>query len=117
MQLYDRLAVGERIRKQRILIGLTQEELAEKVGRAYKYCQDIERGTCGMSIETMLNLSASLNLSLDYMIYGINKEDIEPEELALEQQTIINILGKCSDHKRKYALDLLKLFMKACDDR
>lgn len=29
-------------------MGLTQEELAEKIGRAYKYCQDIERGTCGI---------------------------------------------------------------------
>ena len=41
MELYNRIAVGERIRKRRILLGLTQEELAEKVGRAYKYCQDI----------------------------------------------------------------------------
>lgn len=117
MQQYDRLAVGERIRKQRILIGLTQEELAEKVGRAYKYCQDIERGTCGMSIETMLSLSACLNLSLDYMIFGINNDDPEPEELMQEQKVVIDILGKCSEHKKKYALELLKLFMKAFDDK
>ena len=53
MQLYDRIAAGDRIRQRRLLLGMTQEELAEKIGRAYKYCQDIERGSCGMSIETL----------------------------------------------------------------
>lgn len=41
MQLYDRIAAGDRIRQRRLLLGMTQEELAEKIGRAYKYCQDI----------------------------------------------------------------------------
>ena len=49
MQVYDRIAAGDRIRQRRLLLGMTQEELAEKIGRAYKYCQDIERGSCGMS--------------------------------------------------------------------
>ena len=63
---YNRIAAGERIRNRRMIMGLTQEELAEKIGRAYKYCQDIERGTCGMSIDTMLSIAACLNISLDY---------------------------------------------------
>lgn len=114
---YNRIEVGQRIRNRRILIGWTQEELAEKIGRAYKYCQDIERGTCGMSVETMLSIASSLNISLDYLIYGKMESETETSSLLIEQQTIINILGQCSDKKRRYALDLLKLFMKACDDR
>ena len=69
---YNRIAAGERIRNRRMIMGLTQEELAEKIGRAYKYCQDIERGTCGMSIDTMLSIASCLNISLDYLIYGNN---------------------------------------------
>jgi transcriptional regulator with XRE-family HTH domain len=114
---YNRIEVGQRIRNRRILIGWTQEELAEKIGRAYKYCQDIERGTCGMSVETMLSIASSLNISLDYLIYGKMESETETSSLLIEQQTIINILGQCSDKKRRYALDLLKLFMKACDNR
>ena len=114
---YNRIEVGQRIRNRRILIGWTQEELAEKIGRAYKYCQDIERGTCGMSVETMLSFASSLNVSLDYLIYGEMDLEKETSSLLIEQQIIINILGQCSDKKRRYALDLLKLFMKACDDR
>ena len=74
---YNRIAAGERIRNRRMIMGLTQEELAEKIGRAYKYCQDIERGTCGMSIDTMLSIAACLNISLDYLIYGNNEDSTE----------------------------------------
>ena len=118
MDLYDRIMVGERIRKRRILMGLTQEEVAEKVGRAYKYFQDIERGSCGMSIDTLLKLSAVLNTSLDYLIYG-DQDDFSARtpELLLIQETVLDMLGTCSEQKRKYALELLKLFLKACDDR
>lgn len=116
MNLYDRIAVAERIKKRRIMIGLTQEELAEKIGRAYKYCQDIERGTCGMSIETMLSLASSLNMSLDYMIFGELSSN-DRSDLLEEQELLIEILGQSSEQKRKYAIELLKLFMKACDDR
>lgn len=44
---YDSTAVGERIRRRRTELGLTQAQLAEKINRAVKYCADIERGTCG----------------------------------------------------------------------
>lgn len=69
-ETYDRLAAGDRIRLKRTLLGLTQDEMAERINRAPKYYADIERGSCGMSIETLMALSSSLNMSLDYIIYG-----------------------------------------------
>ena len=48
-EAYDRLAVGDRIRKKRVQLGFSQDEVAERIDRAPKYCSDIERGTCGMS--------------------------------------------------------------------
>lgn len=99
MQLYDRIAAGDRIRQRRLLLGMTQEELAEKIGRAYKYCQDIERGSCGMSIETLILLSSSLNVTMDYIIYGY--EDTEPKtpEQLLEMEAVEELLGHCSEKK------------------
>ena len=67
-ETYDRYAVGERIQKQRQMLGISQEGLAEKIDRATKYCSDIERGICGMSVETMLAFAEHLNMSLDYMM-------------------------------------------------
>lgn len=68
---YDRYSVGERIQQRRQSLGLSQEKLAEQMDRAAKYCSDIERGTCGMSLETMLSFSKHLNMSLDYMMFGL----------------------------------------------
>ena len=74
---YDRYSVGERIQKRRQSLGLSQEKLAEQMDRATKYCSDIERGTCGMSLETMLSFSLHLNMSLDYMMFGLgDKPDL-----------------------------------------
>lgn len=44
--------------------------MAEKIDRAAKYYTDIERGSCGMSVETLMALSEALDMSLDYIIYG-----------------------------------------------
>lgn len=107
---YDRLAVGERIREKRILIGLSQEELAEKIDRAPKYCSDIERGICGMSVETMLSMSDSLDMSLDYMMFG-EATDAELKRQKNDEIALIHILSKCNDHQREYALRLLKLYI------
>ena len=117
MQLYDRIAAGDRIRQRRLLLGMTQEELAEKIERAYKYCQDIERGSCGMSIETLILLSSSLNVTMDYIIYGY--EDTEPKtpEQLLEMEAVEELLGHCSEKKCSYAMELLRLFLKACDEK
>ncbi|MFR2902090.1 helix-turn-helix domain-containing protein [Hungatella sp.] len=89
-------------------MGLTQEELAEKIGRAYKYCQDIERGTCGMSIDTMLSIASCLNISLDYLIYGNNEDTSEFTDLDVEQQAVIEILGNCSIKKKKICIGSVK---------
>ena len=34
-----------------------------------------------------------------------------------EQQALIDALSNCSIHKKKYALELIKLFLKACDEQ
>lgn len=111
---YDRLAAGDRIRIKRNLLGMTQDEAAEKVGRAVKYYADIERGNCGMSIETLLALSETLNMSLDYIIFGeIEKENakIHTEEVT----AVMKLLDSCDRKKRVYAMRMLKLFLTACD--
>ena len=79
---YDRLAAGDRIRQKRNLLGFTQDEMAEKIDRAAKYYADIERGSCGMSVETLMALSETLDMSLDYIIYG--KEIEEKKDLSDE---------------------------------
>ncbi len=112
---YDRLAVGDRLRLKRTLLGLTQDQMAEKIDRATKYYADIERGSCGMSIETLLALSSTLDMSLDYIIMGSADNTNETVKHTDETSAIIGLLETFPQEKRQYALELLKLFIAACD--
>lgn len=107
---YDRITVGERIRQKRTLIGLSQDELAEQIDRAPKYISDIERGICGMSIETMLAFSKRLDMPLDYMMFGTASEaDILQQ--TNEEASIVHIISQCPPPQKEYAIRLLKLFI------
>ena len=114
MELYDRLATAKRIKKRRILLGMTQEETAWKIGRAYKYYQDIERGSCGISVETLIKLAFVLNTSLDYIIYGYQDRELQTPLLLLEQESVLEMLGTCNEKQRRIALEILRLFLKGC---
>lgn len=114
-EMYDRAAVGERLRLKRTLLGLTQDEMAERIGRAPKYYADIERGSCGMSVETMIALASSMNMSLDYLIYG-DASDEDKSRHQQETKAVLDMLDHLPDEKRSYALKLLKLFLHACDN-
>lgn len=111
---YDRIAVGERIKQKRVVLGLSQEELAERIDRATKYCSDIERGMCGMSAETMIAFSKALDMSLDYMIFG---ESTELEEARQEQSelALVHAISKCPERQRSNALRMLQLFLSAIE--
>ena len=109
---YDRIAVGERIRHKRIQLGLSQDELAVRINRATKYCSDIERGKCGMSVETMLAIAKSLDMNLDYMMFGEISET-EREWQQKDAMTLIHIIEKAPASQRNYAIRLLKLFIAA----
>lgn len=81
--VYDRAGAAKRIRQRRKELGMSSAEVAGKIGRAVHYYGDIERGTCGMSIETLLDLSHYLDLSVDYILFGqAGEERIDNPDLA-----------------------------------
>ena len=64
--VYDRIAVGERLRTRREMLGWSRAKVAEQIGIVDKYYADIERGGyCGMSIETLIGLSRLYGMNID----------------------------------------------------
>ena len=49
---------------------ISQEMLAELVGVTPHYIYEIERGMKSMSIDTLANISKSLQISADYILFG-----------------------------------------------
>ena len=104
---YDSTAVGERIRRRRKELGLTQAELAERVNRVPKYCADIERGSCGMSIDTLLLFCRALRLSPSTLLLG---EAIPFPQESDSSQQILAALSECTEEQRENILQTIRLF-------
>ena len=80
----DYRAIGQRIKQERNKMGLTQFQLAEKVGISPQYEGKIERGEKQFSFETFIKLCVALNTSLDYLAFGHKSNAQSPERLELE---------------------------------
>lgn len=106
-QLYNRIAAGARIRDCRERLGISRRRMAEQIGKAEKYYADIERGYCGMSLETMIEIAGCLGITLDYMIFG--KED--GQELPEDSKSILFYLKNCDEKKRKKAVEILQVYL------
>lgn len=109
-KLYDTRSTGERIRSKRILLGLTQEELAEQIHRAPKYYSDIERGSCGMSMETMISIAKILDMSLDYMVFGTPTKE-EVERVECQEASLTHLLAQCNERQHEYVTRMMQLFI------
>ena len=59
----DYLRLGQRIRRQRKLMGLTQKEVAERAGISLPFYGHIERGTRKASLETTVDIANALGYS------------------------------------------------------
>lgn len=108
---YDRRAVGARLTTRRKQLGYSREFIAGQIGIVEKYYADIERGTCGMSIETMIALADFYHLSLDEFIYGEDKQNEKGEEFLEEQ------LKRLSPQARAYCAEIVGLFIKGMQER
>lgn len=66
--------LGNKIRELRASVGLSQEELAEKVGIHRTYIGSVERGERNVSIINLFYIARSLNSSLSELFESINEQ-------------------------------------------
>jgi len=105
MENLDLIVIGERIRKQRVLLNITREKMAEHLEISPIFVYNIEIGARGMSLNTLAGLSRVLCVTADYILFGEKeKTDINP---------LLKCFSECSAEKTEYAEELLKLFIKA----
>lgn len=69
--------IGKRIKDKRIELNLTQEQLAERTGLTDTYIGAIERATSKCSIETLVKISQTLDINMDYMLFGTTTKNVD----------------------------------------
>lgn len=72
---------GERVRKKRQQKGWTQELLAKELGVSTSFVGHIERGSRKASLETLVQISNVLGVSMDYLLAAsLDSQPVEIEE-------------------------------------
>lgn len=64
----DYVGLGKRIRTQRKMLDMTQEELAAAIDVSTSFIGHIERGTRKLSVDTLVKLADALKISCDQLL-------------------------------------------------
>ena len=107
--LVDYEALGEKLRKKRLSLGLSQEYVSEKVNLSHSFYCHIERGSKVLSLESLVKISRYYKLSLDYLLL----DSIQDESSNKLHTEIENLLG---DKTPEQAENLLKVFKILADN-
>ena len=63
--------VGERIRRRRILTGLTQDQLGDALGVSYQQIQKYERGANRISASKLYDIAKTLQVPVSFFFDGL----------------------------------------------
>lgn len=97
-------SVGKNIRQARLLRGLTQEALAEKLNKSINFVSLIERGASGISLPTLVDICNVLDISPDFIFNGLitttntSKLDSLSKSLSMLEDGDISIVSSLVDY-------------------
>jgi transcriptional regulator with XRE-family HTH domain len=75
--------VGGRVRERRIMLGLTQQQLADLIGVTYQQAHKYERGINRISAGRLYEIAQVLSVPIGYFFDGLDAQDsrsISPRE-------------------------------------
>lgn len=102
----DLIKIGKYISDKRKALGLTQRQLAEKVGMSDKSVSKWERGVCLPDVSIYAELCSALDISVNEFLAG---EDIESE--TLEQKAEENLIGVATQSKQKRLKSIIAVLL------
>lgn len=66
--------VGKRVRHRRWMVGMTQQQLASKVGIKFQQIQKYETGMNRISASRLWDIAEALNVPISFFFEGIDEE-------------------------------------------
>ena len=106
--------VGRRLKVLRKQRGLSQEKLAEMVGKSVDAISSIERGVSTPLLETVYDLSVVLGVRL-FDLYREEDEGLGVDELPTDVQELVHLIRKQPDSVRSAILDQSRITVALVD--
>lgn len=112
IHLEDNKTVGERISQLRVMRGLTQQELSEKLGIMRVTLADYERGRSRIYDEMIIRIAQALSVSTDRLL-GFEKHEELKEGVSLKYTKRIREIEELPEHNRRTILKTLDDLIRA----
>jgi len=98
-------AMATRIKEKRRKMHLTQEQAVAKLNISYSSYTKIENGLQNPSLDTLIDISLLLKMTLDEIIFGY---DDGGDENNAEIRALMSALKSCDKEKLAYAAETLE---------
>ena len=90
--------IGERIKKRRVELGLTQTDIKESTGISSGNMSDVERGNRFPSIPTLIQLCSILNCTSDYILTGSSPtSEKKVQDISVSISYLIELFSSLSN--------------------
>jgi transcriptional regulator with XRE-family HTH domain len=82
--------VGARIRERRIMLGLSQQQLAQMIGVTYQQAHKYERGLNRISAGRLYEIAQVLGVPVSWFFDGLSRSD-QPAEMTQRQRMCLEL--------------------------
>ncbi len=95
--------VGKRIRHRRWMVGMTQQQLGDKVGIKFQQIQKYETGMNRVSASRLWDIAAALEVPINFFFEGV-------DENATDQKSTTDLKNKGDLLADREALELVRSY-------
>jgi len=107
--------VGGRIRDRRIMLGLTQQQLAEMIGVTYQQAHKYERGINRVSAGRLFEIARALSAPITYFYEGMAEEGAR--QITLRQRMQLEIARNFAEIRNEKHQDAVSQLARALASR
>lgn len=106
--------LGQRVRQRRWMLGLTQQQLAERVGVRFQQIQKYETGENRMSAGRLWDIAEALRVPVDFFYEGLSgapsvngeaRSEVLADREAIE---LVRAFYALPDNQRRHLFDLAR---------
>ena len=105
--------VGKHVRHRRWMVGMTQQQLAEKVGIKFQQIQKYETGMNRISASRLWDIADALNVPVAFFFKGLREEENSQQTTDMladkEAMELVRSYYAIPEHQRRRLFDLARV--------
>jgi transcriptional regulator with XRE-family HTH domain len=83
--------VGARMHQRRIMLGFTQQQLAELIGVTYQQAHKYEKGVNRLAASRLYKVAQVLGVEVSYFFEGLQRAEESPSKTAPQQRLLLEL--------------------------